>query len=153
MKNQEFKSFLLRSAVFAMACDGAIDEREIETIKGFANNEIFFLGLEYETPLKEYINEVKLTGKLSINNYLSELGSLQLNSHQELQLIAVILAVINADNKAEENELKFLHLVKGKLKTDQEMLFVQFPTHIHQLMDLKNYSLNKDFSDEIIFKD
>ena len=48
MKNQEFKSFLFRSAVIAMACDGEIADSEIKTIEGLANDEIFFLGLDYD---------------------------------------------------------------------------------------------------------
>ena len=71
MKNQEFKSFLFRSAVIAMACDGEIAESEIKTIKGLANDEIFFLGLDYEDLLQKNVNEIKLTGKLDINNYLA----------------------------------------------------------------------------------
>ena len=152
MKNQEFKSFLFRSAVIAMACDGEIAESEIKTIKGLANDEIFFLGLDYEDLLQKNVNEIKLTGKLAINNYLSELASIQLNTRQESQLIEVLLAVINADNTAEESELKFLHLVKSRLKMDQETLIVQFPNNIEQLMDFKNYGLHTEFNDEVTFK-
>lgn len=153
MKNQEFKSFLFRSAVIAMACDGEIAESEIKTIKGLANDEIFFLGLDYEDLLQKNVNEIKLTGKLAINNYLAELASIQLNNRQESQLIEVLLAVINADNTAEESELKFLHLVKSRLKMDQETLIVQFPNNIEQLMDFKNYGLHTEFTDEVTFKD
>lgn len=152
MKNQEFKLFLFRSAVIAMACDGDIADSEIETIRNLANNEIFFMGLDYDDQLQKYVNEIKSTGKLAINNYLTELSSSLFNSRQESQLIEVILNVINADNKAEENELKFLHLVISKLKLDQETLIVQFPKNIDQLMDFKNYGLHNEFSEDVTFK-
>ena len=153
MKNQEFKSFLFRSAVIAMACDGNIADSEIETIKRLANNEIYFLGLDYDELLKKNVNEIKLTGKIAINNYLSELSAAKLSSHQELQLIEVLLVIINADNNTEESELKFLHLVKSKLNIDQETLIVQFPNNIDQLMDFKNYGLHNEFTDEVTLKD
>jgi uncharacterized tellurite resistance protein B-like protein len=153
MKNQEFKSFLFRSAVIAMACDGDIAESEINAIKSLANDEIFFLGLDYDDLLQKNVNEIKLTGKLAINNYLAELALIELNTRQESQLIEVLLAVINADNKSEESELKFLHLVKSKLKIDQETLIVQFPNNIDQLLDFKNYGLHAEFTEEVTFKD
>ncbi len=142
MKNQEFKSFLFRSAVIAMACDGDIADSEINTIRELASNEIYFLGLDYDDLLQANVNEIKSIGKIAINNYLSELSTFQLNTHQELQIIEVLLQIINADNQTEESELKFLHLVKSKLKVDQETLIVEFPNNIDQLLDFKNYGLH-----------
>jgi uncharacterized tellurite resistance protein B-like protein len=153
MKNQEFKSFLFRSAVIAMACDGNIAEREIDTIRELASNEIYFLGLDYDDLLRENVNEIKSIGKIAINNYLSELSTFQLNMHQELQLIEVVLQIINADEQTEESELKFLHLVKSKLKVDQETLIVEFPNNIDQLLDFKNYGLHNEFTDEVNFNE
>lgn len=149
MKKQEFKPFLFRSAVIAMASDGNIAESEIETIKNLANDEIYFLGLDYRELLDKFVSEIKLSGKLAINNYLNELSEAKLSTHQELQIIEVILAVINADNITEEGELKFLQLVKSKLNIDQETLIVQFPNYIDQLLDFKNYGMYNEFSDEI----
>jgi uncharacterized tellurite resistance protein B-like protein len=151
MKNQEFKSFLFRSAVIAMACDGDIADSEINTIRELASNEIYFLGLDYDDLLQANVNEIKSIGKIAINNYLSELSTSQLNMHQELQIIEVLLQIINADKQTEESELKFLHLVKSKLKVDQETLIVEFPNNIDQLLDFKNYGLHNEFTDEVNF--
>lgn len=153
MKNQEFKSFLFRSAVIAMACDGDIADSEINTIRELASNEIYFLGLDYDDLLQANVNEIKSIGKIAINNYLSELSTFQLNTHQELQIIEVLLQIINADNQTEESELKFLHLVKSKLKVDQETLIVEFPNNIDQLLDFKNYGLHNEFTDEVNFNE
>jgi len=153
MKNQEFKSFLFRSAVIAMACDGDIADSEINTIRELASNEIYFLGLDYDDLLQANVNEIKSIGKIAINNYLSELSTFQLNTHQELQIIEVLLQIINADKQTEESELKFLHLVKSKLKVDQETLIVEFPNNIDQLLDFKNYGLHNEFTDEVNFNE
>ena len=40
MKNLDFKDFLFKSAIMAMACDGDIAETEIEEIKTIVANEI-----------------------------------------------------------------------------------------------------------------
>jgi hypothetical protein len=70
-----------------------------------------------------------------------------------LQLIEVLLQIINADEQTEESELKFLHLVKSKLKVDQETLIVEFPNNIDQLLDFKNYGLHNEFTDEVNFNE
>jgi hypothetical protein len=46
MKNSEFKDFLFKSAVIAMACDGNIAEEEIAEIKNIVSNEIYFMGYD-----------------------------------------------------------------------------------------------------------
>uniref|UniRef100_UPI0023F24717 hypothetical protein n=1 Tax=Flavobacterium filum TaxID=370974 RepID=UPI0023F24717 len=115
MKNSEFKDFLFKSAVIAMACDGNIAEEEIAEIKNIVLNEIYFMGYEMDTPLQKNIDNIKLNGRNAVNQFLQEITSNDLNEHQELLLIEVLLKIILADTKIEENELRFLHLAKSRL--------------------------------------
>ena len=151
MKNQEFKDFLFRSAVIAMACDGDIAEKEIEEIKSFVDNEIYFMGYDFEEALNDNIEKIRGNGKSEINSYLQEIESNHLNEHQEILLIEVLLRIIESDNEVQENELKFLQMVKSKLKADEQTLIVKFPKHIDYLLDFNNYGLNKEFTEEINF--
>jgi hypothetical protein len=57
--------------------------------------------------------------------------------------------MILADTKVEDSELKFLQMVKSKLKTDEQTLIVKFPHQIDFLMDFNNYGLHKEFTNEI----
>jgi len=149
MKNTDFKSFLFKTAVMAMACDGHIADEEINEIKNIVANEIYFMGYDFEEPLKSNIQNIKVNGKNAINQYLQEIASNNLNEHQEILLIEVILRMVHADNKVEENELKFLQMVKSKLKTDEETLIVKFPHQIDYLIDFNNYGLHKEFTSEV----
>ena len=152
MKNQDFKDFLFKSAVMAMACDGEISETEIEEIKSIIANEIYFLNYDFEEPLQNYIDYIKANGKDAINQYLVEIGTNNLNEHQEILLIEVLLRIIEADNVVQPSELKFLQMVKGKLKVDEQTLIVKFPKQIDHLLDFHNYGLHQEFTEEIIFK-
>jgi uncharacterized tellurite resistance protein B-like protein len=152
MKNIQFKPFLFKSAVMAMACDGEIAEEEITEIKNIVANEIYFMGYDFEEPLKSNIENIKLNGKNAINQYLEEIVSSDLNEHQEVLLIEVILKMIQADTKIEDAELKFLQMAKSKLKTDEQTLIVKFPHQIDHLIDFHNYGLDQEFTDEINFK-
>lgn len=149
MKNIDFKPFLFKSAVMAMACDGDIAEEEITEIKNIVANEIYFIGYDFEEPLKTNIENIKTNGKNAINQYLQEIISNDLNEHQEILLIEVILIMIQADEKVEESEIKFLQMVKSKLKTDEQTLIVKFPNQIDYLMDFNNYGLHEEFTNEI----
>ena len=151
MKNIEFKTFLLKSAVMAMACDGDIAEEEITEIKNIVANEIYFMDYDFEEPLKSNIENIKVNGKNAINQYLQEIVSCNLNEHQEVLLIEVILKMIQADTKIEDAELKFLQMAKSKLKTDEQTLIVKFPHQIDYLMDFNNYGSHEEFTNEISF--
>jgi len=149
MKNSEFKDFLFKSAVIAMACDGNIAEEEINEIKNIVDNEIYFMGYEYEEPLQKNIEAIKIDGKNVVNQFLQEITTNNLNEHQELLLVEVLLRVIQADAKVEENELWLLHLAKSKLKIDEQKLIIKFPQQVDYLMDFNNYGLLEEFTDEI----
>lgn len=151
MKNSEFKDFLFKSAVIAMACDGNIAEEEIDEIKSIVANEIYFMGYEFEEPLQKNIEAIKSNGKNAVNQFLQELTNNELNEHQELLLIEVLLKIILADEKIEENELRFLHLAKSKIRTDEQTLIVKFPHHIDYLIDFNNYGQHEEFTNEINF--
>ena len=149
MKNIDFKPFLFKSAVMAMACDGNIAEAEINEIRNIVANEIYFMGYDFEEPLKSNTENIKANGKNAINQYLQEIVTSDLNDHQEILLIEVLLRMMLADGKIDESELKFLHMAKSKLKTDEQTLIVKFPHQIDYLMDFNNYGSHKEFTNEI----
>jgi uncharacterized tellurite resistance protein B-like protein len=149
MKNQDFKDFLFKSAVMAMACDGDIAETEIEEIKIIVANEIYFIGFEFEEPLRNNIANIRANGKNAINQYLQEIETNDLNEHQEILLIEVLLRIIEADNDIQPNELKFLRMAKCKLKVDEQTLIVKFPKQIDKLLDFNNNGLSQEFTEEI----
>ncbi|MBK7440158.1 MAG: tellurite resistance TerB family protein [Chitinophagales bacterium] len=151
MKNQDFKDFLFKSAVMAMACDGDIAETEIEEIKAIVTNEIYFMGYDVEAPLQDNIDNIKANGKGAINQYLEEIGTSNLNEHQEILLIEVLLRIMEADNVVQPRELKFLQMAKSKLKVDEQTLIVKFPKQIDYLLNFHNYGLHQEFTDEIKF--
>jgi len=152
MKNQDFKHFLFKSAVMAMACDGEIAESEIEEIKSIVANEIYFIGYDLEEQLKSNIDNIKANGKNAVNQYLQEIVSSDLSQHQEVLLIEVLLRMIEADDVVLESEIKFLQMAKSKLKIDEQTLIVKFPKQIDYLMDFNNYGLHEEFTDEISIK-
>lgn len=149
MKTTDFKAFLFKSAITAMACDGHIVDEEINEIRNIVANEIYFMGYDFEEPLKKNIEYIKVNGKNAINQYLQEIVSSNLSEHQEVLLIEVLLRIIQADAKIEDSELQFLQMAKAKLKIDEQTLIVKFPHQIDYLLDFNNYGLHEEFTNEI----
>ena len=138
MKTEAFQNLLLKSAISVMACDGSIDDSEIEEIKNMADNEIYFMGFDIEKPFEETLQDIKENGKQAINEYLNELSQHDLNSKQELLLIEVLIRTIESDNKIEDSEVKFLQMVKSKLNVSEETIITQFPQQMKYLIDFNN---------------
>jgi len=151
MKTDEFQVFLLKSAVFMMACDGSIESQEIEEINKMAENEVFFMGFDINQPLQENIKNVKNKGKAAINDYLQEIESLKFNDEQKLLIIEVLIRTIKADHQTKESELKFLHIAMSKLNVPGETAIAKFPQHLSLLIDNSDYGSLDNFSDLIEF--
>lgn len=151
MKSEAFQKFLLKSAISVMACDGSIEDSEIAEIRNMAENEIYFMGFDIEKPFEDILRYIKDNGKNAINEYLNELNQHDLNSKQELLLIEVLTRTIESDNKIEDSEIKFLQMVKSKLKVSEETIITQFPQQMKYLIDFNNYGLHEEFTEEIEF--
>lgn len=151
MKTEAFQNLLLKSAISVMACDGSIDESEIAEIRNMADNEIYFMGFDIEESFETSLSYLKQNGKKAINEYLDELSQLNLNEKQELILIEVLIRTIESDKKIEDNEVKFLQMVKSKLGVSEETIITQFPQQMKYLIDFQEYGLHKEFANEINF--
>ena len=152
MKIEAFQELLLKSAVSVIACDGNINQKEISEIRNMAENEIYFIGYDFEEPLKSNLQTIKEKGVSAINDYFKEVANANLNDNQELLLIEVLIRAIESDEKIEPNEIKFLQMVKSKLKTSEETIITKFPKQMNYLIDFNNYGLHKEFTDEFKFE-
>jgi uncharacterized tellurite resistance protein B-like protein len=145
MKNLEFKDFLFKTAVIAMACDGEVVESEIEELKTIVSNEVYFMDYDFEERLNLNIANIKANGIHAINQYLDDLNMINLTDHQQFIVIEVILRVIKADFNLQQNEIKFLQMVKARLKISEEKLIVRFPKDLDCLLDLDNLGSISEF--------
>ena len=109
-----------------MACDGHIDEQEIEEMKKMNTNTTYFGDVDLSGELDLLLNDLVKHGKKIVNDLFNELRDAQLNPVQELLLLEVALRIIHADEKINENEVKFLRLLRGKLGVFDEIIVDRF---------------------------
>ena len=82
-----FQPLLLKAAVNLIACDGSIDDIELQELRNIADNEIFFSEFSYEDLLQEFVQDVRTRGKDSLNSFLSELESSDIKERQKFILL------------------------------------------------------------------
>jgi len=150
MKPSEFQKFLFQSAVSAMAIDGEIHNSEVEEIETIVKHTAYFLDLDFDTELEVNIRNIKANGKDAINHYLKSFSDLDLSEKQEVILIEILLRIIEADQRIERNEIKFLQMVKSKLKISEEALIIKFPKQVDYLIDFNNYGSQSIFDTEVL---
>lgn len=135
MKTGEFQQLLLRSAVTALACDGSIDQAEVDAVKHMAENEVYFDGYDYAAPFDTFLNHIKAQGRAAVEEYLIQLKKAPLKERQKLLLVEVLLRVMDADNQWAQNEKAFLHMAVGQMQLPLEELIEAFPKHADVLSD------------------
>ena len=69
------KELLLKTAFSCMTCDGEIVTEEISLVKSLAEKTILFEGLDVESILNSFIQEINKTGKKFLVDYLAEVKS------------------------------------------------------------------------------
>jgi methionine synthase II (cobalamin-independent) len=126
MDKNEFKKILFKVAFCTMACDGHIDYREVEELKIMDKNTSFFEAVDLSDELEQLIKDLKDKGSKVIEELFVSLRETKLNPIQELLVLEVALRIINADNKHDENEVKFIHLLRSKLELHDETINDRF---------------------------
>jgi len=126
MDKNEFKKILFKVAFCAMACDGKIQKEEIEELKIMDKKTSYFAEIDLSDELKQLVNDFKNKGTKVIEELFELLRKTKLNPIQELLVLEVALRIINADNKHDENEVKFINFLRSKLKLHDETINDRF---------------------------
>ena len=136
-----FKRLLFKTAFCCMACDGHIDQNEVDEIKKMDTNTTYFGDVDLSGELEILLNELVKNGKKVVNDLFEELKKVKLNPVQELLILEVALRIIHADEKTDENEIKFLNLLRGRLDVYDEIIIDRFGRD--------NLLFDKKYSDDV----
>lgn len=126
MEEEIFKKILFKVAFCAMACDGYIDDLEIKELHIMDKKTSYFASIDLSQELEYLVNDFKNKGTQVIEELFEHLREIKLNTIQELLVLEVALRVINADNKHDENEIKFINLLRSKLELHDEIINDRF---------------------------
>ncbi len=126
MEQKEFQKLLLETVICSIACDGDIDDREIAELHKMINHAQYFKGLEVDDFLDEMIQAVKSDGRTFLGDYFKQLKEIELSPMQELLVLEVVLRIIQADERIDDNETAFLKLVRSNFNVHDEIIHQRF---------------------------
>lgn len=136
MEKETFKKILFKVAFCTMACDGDIDDREIAEIELMGKKANYFIDIDLTDELKKLVDDFKKKGVGIIEQLFEELAQVEFNPIQELLILEVAIRVIYADNRVDENEIKFFKYLRSKLRVPNEIIADRFGD-ISDIYDLK----------------
>lgn len=140
MRNADFKKLLFQGSILAIACDGEIADSEIAEMKRLVTDSLYFIGMDHEAELNNTLSAIDKLGSQSVQEYFYAVGTGDLSDCQQFQLLEVLLRIILADDKVEEDELIFLHNVRKHLQgISDEQIVLRFPRHVKLFLDLARY--------------
>jgi uncharacterized tellurite resistance protein B-like protein len=118
---------LLKTAFCCMACDGDIDEREINLIKKLAEGEQVFNVDDLEETLNQFIQAINQEGERFLKRYFEELKQTELTESEEIQLVKTALRTIEADKEIAYSEIKFFKIIRSNLKVSDQQILDELP--------------------------
>lgn len=118
---------LLKTAFCCMACDGDIDEREINLIKKLEKDEQVFNVEDLEETLNQFIQAINQEGERFLKRYFEELKQTELTESEEIQLVKTALNTIEADEEIAYGEIKFFKIIRSNLKVSDQQILDELP--------------------------
>lgn len=110
-----------------MACDGDIAKEEVDIVRDLSANSHLFDEVDIEKNLKEWIAEINENGAGFLKKYLDELSGYELTTDDQLQIIDLALATIEADERIEYSEIKFFKKIRSRLSVSDDEILSRHP--------------------------
>ena len=126
MDKIKFKEVLMNIAVCAIACDGDIDDREIEALKKIEKETPYFSGVDLSSKLQKSLKKCLTDIEKFKNNIFKKLSKIELNIIQELMILEISLRIISADNVELEVEKDFIKELRKYLKIEDFLIYERF---------------------------
>ena len=126
MDKTEFKLMLLRTSFGVMACDGQIHPLEIEELKEISEHTPFLKGIDLESELNTITAEFNERKRMFFSDNFKQLAEAELDESEKLIVIDIVLRMISADHRIDENEARYLRAIKKRLNIPDELIQQRF---------------------------
>lgn len=126
MEKTKFKKLLFDVACSAVACDGQIDEREIQELKYIDKSTTYFEDIDLSNNLKRFVKNFKNVPVKTINNIIEKLKEEFLSPVEEMLVLEIVLRLVYSDTKIDEKEIEFIQSIRSCLTLDDEMITQRF---------------------------
>ena len=126
MDKIKFKELLMNISICAIACDGDIDEREIEALKNIEKNTPYFSGIDLSKKLESSLKNCLADLDKFQKDIFNKLESAKLNIVQELMILEISMRIISADQIELEIEKEYINNLRKYLQIDDFLINERF---------------------------
>ncbi len=126
MDKIKFKELLLNISICAIACDGDIDDREIEALKNIEKNTPYFVGVDLSKKLESSLKKCLSNLDEFQKDIFKKLESTKLNIVQELMILEISMRIISADQIELEIEKEYINNLRKYLQIDDFLINERF---------------------------
>lgn len=126
METKDFKKLLFKTAFCVMACDGSIDDLEIQEMKKIDSSTSYFSDIDLSDELDNLINDLQNKNVKIVKRLFDSLRENTLTVTQELLVLEITMRIMNADNIIADNETRFLNLIRSKLDVSDQIIHERF---------------------------
>ena len=119
--------FYLKTVFSCIACDGEIAPEEVDMVRKLSQENEDLKGIDAESLLNKWINEINAQGGAFLRQYLSEVSEQELNKDQQLEVIDLAIKAIESDNRIEYSEVKFFKKIRFRLPISDEAILAVHP--------------------------
>ena len=134
------KELYLKTIFCCMTCDGDI-------VRQFCVSNELLKGMDIESFLNKWIEEVNRNGKMFFRSYLNEISEMNLSGQEQMMIVDLAFRTIEADNLIEYSEVKFFKKIRKRLSVSDEMILEKYP-------DKQDFLLpDIDMTDELVWND
>lgn len=143
----ETKEIYLLTAFVCSACDGDIADEEITLLKDWCKNSSLFGGLNVSAKLNKYVIAINEHGSNFLADFLNLLSTKKLTREEQLKIVKIAIAMIEADGQILYSEVKFFKRLRACLEiSDDEILKTMPDKEDYLLPDIctTEYSFDED---------
>ena len=126
MEQTLFTKVLLDVAVCAISCDGHIDDLEIKALHEIQEKSPYFIKDDLKESLNNSIGLALDSFEIFQKRVFSKLNEVSFDVIQELSIMEISFALINADNKIDEAEIIFINNLRKCLSVDDFIIRERF---------------------------
>ena len=135
MNDPDYRKLLLSAAFHAMTCDGELHQDELDSIRSLSEKSKIFGDLDINSELETLSQELQKSTRNSFRNFFSLIHSSNLDLSAQLQVMEVVIRVVYADGKIDENEVMYLKKMISTILGFFELLEQRFGS-IRKLLGL-----------------
>ena len=121
------KELFLKTAFCCIACDGSIATDEVEMLRSFLTETDVFEGLDVNSLLEEYVNEINGQGGAFLKGFVLDLSDVKLSKEEALMIVEIAIRSIESDNEIKYSEISFFKKIRSKLPLTDTEILERFP--------------------------